>query len=176
MHALMLGASCFDVMKLSSAEYHYGMDGVDVLNESFIQDCGYGIVKATMEDVVVCFDDIIVVHHKVRKLWHNNYAHTMGPQVSTILSKYIKVFPKLDSLGVEKVVAFYDHLQEVGSNYVIAFMPFDTIVLLNHFEGLCPPGLGLLRYAVMSKALLGLLPWLIPTTLSPQVGAAISSV
>ena len=163
-------------MKLASAEYHYGMDGVDNLNEKFIQDCGYGIVKATVEDVIVCFNDIIMVHRKVRDLWHNNYAHTMGPQVSTILTKHIKVFPKLDSLGVEEVVAFYDRLQEVGSNYLIALMPFDAIVLSNRFEGLCPPGLGLLRYAAMSKALLELLPWLIPATLSPQVGAAIAFV
>jgi hypothetical protein len=74
------------------------------------------------------------------------------------------------------VVAFYDRLQEVGSNYLIALMPFDVIVLSNRFEGLCPPGLGLLRYAAMSKALLELLSWLIPATLSPQVGAAITSV
>ena len=67
---------------------HAGMDGVDVLTECFIQDCGYGIVKATVEDVVVCFNDIIMIHRKVRDLWHNNYAHTMGPQVSTILSKH----------------------------------------------------------------------------------------
>ncbi len=176
MHARTLGASRFDVMKLASAEYHYGMDGVDDLNEKFIQDCGYGIVKATVEDVVVCFNDIIMVHRKVRDLWHNNYAHTLGPQVSTILTKHIKVFPKLDSLVIEDVVAFYDRLQEVGSNYLIALMPFDAIVLSNRFEGLCPPGLGLLRYAAMSKALLELLPWLIPTILSPQVGAALASV
>ena len=100
----------------------------------------------------------------------------MGPQVSTILSKHIKVFPKLDSLGMEEMVNFYDRLQEVGSNYVIALMPFDAIVLSNRFEGLCPPGLGLLRYAAMSKALMELLPWLIPATLSPQIGAAIASV
>jgi len=175
-HARTLGASRFDVMKLASVEYHYGMDGVDDLNEKFIQDCGYGIVKATMEDVVVCFNDIIMVLRKVRDLWHNNYAHTLGPQVSTILTKHIKVFPKLESLVVEEVVTFYDRLQEVGSNYLIALMPFDAIVLSNRFEGLCPPGLGLLRYAAMSKALLELLPWLIPATLSPQVGAAIASV
>ena len=111
-----------------------------------------------MEDVLVCFNDIVMVHRKVRELWHNTYAHTMGPQVSTILSKHIKVFPKLDSLGVEEVVAFYDHLNEVGSNYALALMSFDSIVLSNRFEGLCPPGLGLLRYAAMSKALLELLP------------------
>ena len=56
-------------------------------------------------------------------------------------------------------------------------MPFNAIVIKNRFKGLCPLGLGLLRYAAMSKALLELLPWLIPATLSPQVGAAaISSV
>jgi hypothetical protein len=176
MHARTLGASRFDVMKLASAEYHYGMDGVEDLNEKFIQDCGYGIVKATVEDVVVCFNDIIMVHRKVRDLWHNSYAHTLGPQVSTILTKHVKVFPELESLVVEEVVAFYDRLQEVGSNYLIALMPFDAIVLSNRFEGLCPPGLGLLRYAAMSKALSELLPWLIPATLSPQVGAAIASV
>jgi hypothetical protein len=174
MHAHTLGASRFDMTKLASADYHYGMNGVDNLNESFIQDCGYDIVKATVEDVVVCFN--IMVHRKVRELWHNNYVHTMGPQVSTILSKHIKVFPKVDSLGVEEVVAFYDRLQEVGSNYVIALMPFNAIVLSTRFEGLCPLGLGLLRYAAMSKALLELLPWLIPATLSPQVGTAISSI
>ena len=150
MHARTLGASRFNVMKLTSVEYHYGMDGVDVLKESFIQDCGYGIVKATVEDIVVCFNDIIMVHRKVCDLWHNTYAHTMDPQVSTILSKHIKVFPKLDLLGVEETVTFYDRIQEVGSNYVIALMPFDAIVLSNRFEGLCPPGLGLLGYAAMS--------------------------
>ena len=176
MHARTLGASRFDVMKLASEGYHSGMDRVDILTERFIQDCGYGIVKATMEDIVVCFNNIIMVHRKVRDLWHNNYAHTMGPQVSTILSKHIKVFPKLDSLGMEEMVDFYNRLQEVGSNYVIALMPFDAIVLSNCFEGLCPPGLSLLRYAAMSKALMELLPWLIPATLSPQIGAAITSV
>jgi hypothetical protein len=98
----------------------------------------------------------------------------MGPQVSTILSKHIKVFPQLDSLGTEEMVAFYNCLQEAGLNYVIAFIPFDAIVLSYCFEGLCPPGLGLLQYAAMSKALTELLPWLISTTLSPQIGAAIA--
>jgi len=82
----------------------------------------------------------------------------MGPQVSTILSKHTEVFPKLDSLGVEEVVAFYDHLHEIGSNYALTLTSFDSIVLSNRFEGLCPPGLGLLWYAMMSKALLVLLP------------------
>ena len=72
MHARTLGASRFDVMTLASKGYHSGMDGVDDLTERFIHDCGYGIVKATVEDVVVCFNDIIMVHRKVQDLWHNN--------------------------------------------------------------------------------------------------------
>ena len=53
-------------------------------------------------------------------------------------------------------------------------MPFDVIVLKNRFEGLCPPGLGLIRYAAMCKALMELLPWLVPATLSPQVSAVLA--
>jgi hypothetical protein len=33
--------------------------------------------------------------------------------------------------------------------FVLALMPFDAIVLANRFEGLCPLGLGLLRYVVV---------------------------
>ena len=42
MHARTLGASRFDVIELASVDYHHGMDGVEVLIEGFIQDCGYG--------------------------------------------------------------------------------------------------------------------------------------
>ena len=48
-------------------------------------------------------------------------------------------------------------------------MPFNTIVLANRFEGLCPLGLGLHRYAVMCKAFIELLPYLAPGSLSPQL-------
>ena len=98
MHARTLGASRFDIVKLALADYYCGMDGIKTLSENFIQDCGYGCVKATMEDVVVCFKDIIMVHHKVRELWYNSYTHTMGPQVDKILEKSTKVLKK-SSIG-----------------------------------------------------------------------------
>ena len=162
MYARTLGASWINVIKLASMGYHCGMDGVETLSEDIIQDCGYECVKASMEDVVVCFNDIIIIHHKVRELWYNSYTHTMGPPVDKILEKSMKIFPKLDSLGVEDVVTFYDRLQEVGTNYALALMPFYAIVLSNCVKGLCFPGLGLLRYAAMCKTLMDLLPWLIP--------------
>jgi hypothetical protein len=112
----------------------------------------------------------------MRKLWYNSFAHTMGPQVDKILSKSLSVFPKLTTLQVEDVVNFYDCLQEVSMNYAIALMPFDAVVLSNRFEGLCPPGLGLLHYAAMCKALMELLPWVIPGTISPQINVALALV
>ena len=60
--------------------------------------------------------------------------------------------------------------------YALALMPFDAVILKNRFEGLCPPGLGLVRYAAMSKGFMELLPWLIPGSLSPQVSATLASV
>ena len=60
--------------------------------------------------------------------------------------------------------------------YSLALMLFDPIVLKNRFKGLCPPGLGLIRYAVMCKAFMELLPWLVPVTISPQVSAVLASV
>jgi hypothetical protein len=79
-------------------------------------------------------------------------------------------------MWVDDVVAFYDRLQEVALGYIIAIIPFDTIVLAHKFEGLCPPSLGLVKYAAMCKALMELLPWLIPGSLSPQVNATLTSV
>jgi hypothetical protein len=176
MHARTLGASRFDIIKLATKEYHISMDGVKTLSKELIQDCGYGRIKASVEDIVVCHNSIILVHHKVHELWYNSYVHTMGPQVDKILSKSLVIFPKLDSLGVEDVVNFYNHLQEVSMNYTLALMPFNAVVLSNCFKGLCPPGLGLLCYAAMCKVLMELLPWLIPGSMSPQVNAALASV
>ncbi len=152
------------------------MDGDKTLSKELIQDCGYGHIKASVEDAVVCYNDIILVYHKVRKLWYNNYAHTMGSQVDKILGKSLVIFLKLDLLGVEDVVNFYDHLQEVSMNYALALMPFDTVVLSNCFEGLCPPRLNLLCYTTMCKTLMELLPWLIPSSVSSQVNAPLASV
>jgi hypothetical protein len=93
MHARTLGASCFDIIRLATKDYHVGMDGVVNLTEEAIWACRYAQVKATAEDVVVCYNDIILAHHKVSELWHNGYAHTFGPQVDKILQKSLSVFP-----------------------------------------------------------------------------------
>ncbi len=74
------------------------------------------------------------------------------------------------------MVDFYDRLQESLTGLAIAIMPFDTVMICNGLEGLCVLGLGVDRYHVMSKALMELLPRLIPGSLSPQIYAALASV
>jgi len=71
---------------------------------------------------------------------------------------------------------FYDRLQEVSLNHLLALIPFDAIMLQYRFEGLCPPGLGVTRYGAMSKALMELLPRLIPGSTSSPINAALASV
>ncbi len=140
-HARMVGASRFDIICLATEEYHLRMDGCDSLMDAILQDCGYATIKAFVDDVAVCYNDIILVHHKVQELWYNAYTHTLGPQVDKILHKSLSVFPKLTTMQMDNVVSFYDRLQEVSMGYSLALMPFDAIALKNCFEGLCPPGL-----------------------------------
>jgi hypothetical protein len=129
-----------------------------------------------VDDVIVCYNDIILAHQKIIELWYNSYAQTSGPQIDRIIQKSLSVFPRLESTKVADAVEFYDRLQEVGLSYVLALLPFNAIVLSHGFEGLCPPGLGLVRYAAMSKALMELVPRLIPGGLSPQLNATLASV
>jgi hypothetical protein len=110
------------------------------------------------------------------ELWYNSYAHTSGPQIDKIIQTSLSVFPRLESTKVADAVNFYDRLQEVGLSYVLAILPFDAIILPHGFEGLCPPGLGLVRYAAISKALMELVPQLIPAGLSPQLNATLALV
>jgi hypothetical protein len=100
----------------------------------------------------------------------------LGPQVDRILQKSLSVFPHLASTDTGDVVPFYDWLQELSMNHLLALLPFDAIMLQYRFEGLCPPGLGLTRYGAMSKALMELLPRLIPSSASSQINAALASI
>ena len=163
-------------MKLACPEYHIGMDGITLLTEEILEARGFSQVTGNIEDVVMCYNDIILGHAKITELWYNSYNHTSGPQVDKIIQNSLSVFPRLESTKVDDVVNFYDRLQEVGLSYVLGLLPFDAIVLTHGFEGLCPPGLGLAKYAAMSKAIMELVPRLIPSSLSPQVNAILASV
>jgi hypothetical protein len=176
MQACTLGTSCFDYIKLATADYHVGMDGVASLTDEVINRCGFARLTASVEDMVMYYSDIILFHHKIWELWYNHYAHTSGIQVDKILQKTLTVLPKLESLRVKDAVTFYNRLQEISIGYMLALVPFNAIVLPAWFEGLYPPGLGLIQYAAMCKAFMELLPWLIPGSLSPKISGALISV
>jgi hypothetical protein len=172
--ARQLGVSRFDILGLAHSTYHVGTDGFPTLTPGVLSKIGYNTISSS--NVVSCHNDIIVVHCRVLELWHNPVSHTFGPQVDRIITTSLKLLPSLASLTTENVVDFYDRFQESTTGLIIAIMPFDAIMLTNRFEGLCVPALGVRRYQLMSRALMELLPRLIPGTLSPQINAALSSV
>jgi hypothetical protein len=79
-----------------------------------------------------------------------------------ILEKVLLVFSCLCSLEVVDVVKFYDSVQKIPMQYLLPLMPFDLICLVFGFEGLCPPGLGTIRYAAIASAWIDILPRLLP--------------
>jgi hypothetical protein len=172
--ARQLGVSRFDILGLAHSTCHAGANGFPTLTSGVLRKIGYK--KISSSNVVSCHNDIIAVHRRILKLWHNPVSHTFSPQVDRIITKSLKLLPSLASLTTENVVDFYDRLQESTTGLIIAIMPFGAIMLTNRFEGLCVPALGVRRYQLMSRALMELLPCLIPDTLSPQINAALSSV
>jgi hypothetical protein len=73
-----------------------GMDGVTTLTDNHLEARGFAQVTATVEDVMICYNDIILAHRKIVELWYNAYLHTSGPQVDKIIQKSLSVFPRLE--------------------------------------------------------------------------------
>ena len=96
--------------------------------------------------------------------WENCRTQQSGPSVDRILEKGLLVFPKLDTLEVSATVDFYDKLHKTSALFLLPLMLFDAINLNTGFEGLCPPGLGLQRYAEIAGVLMEVLPRLLPTS------------
>ena len=168
--------NCFDLAGLANAGYHVGDDGVDVLNEMIISNCGYQSFHVDhLEDVLLCFQEIINLHRVVVQTWTNTRTHFSRPVMEYILKKALPVFPRLQDLDVAGMVKFYDGLQKISMRYLLPLMPFDSISLAFGFEGLCPPGLGTVRYSAIASAWMDVLPCLLPQRES-VVELAISSV
>jgi len=78
-------------------------------------------------------------------------------------------------LDVAATVTFYDKLQKTSALFLLPLMLFDAINLNMGFEGLCPPGLGLPRYAEIAGVLMEVLPRLLPE-LDSQVTSLVTVV
>jgi hypothetical protein len=171
-----LKLSRYDIASLAIANYHGKEDGVQMLMEQFIHNCGYSsLLPESPKDILICYRDIIMVHHKVINGWVNYRTGRSSPSVEYILEKALVHFPTLKSLEGREVVKFYDKLQKQLMGYLLPLMPFDTIKLSFNFEGLCTPGLGTLCYAEIASALMEVLPHLLPTTI-PDVHSALTTV
>ena len=166
----------FDLAGLADTGYHIGDDGVDLLNELIISNCGYQSFHVDHpEDVLLCFQEIVNLHRLVVQTWTNTRTHFSGPVVEYIIEKALPVFPRLLDLDVSGTVKFYDGLQKISMRYLLPLMPFDSISLAFGYEGLCPPGLGTTRYSAIASAWMDVLPRLLPLKES-EVESAIFSV
>ncbi len=168
------GVSRFDVERLATPEYHGRMNGVAILDAAYFERCGFNMIST--DNVVMCYNNIISAHRCIQDCWINPHTNTYGPQVDRILMKSFELFPKLESTDTVDVVDFYDRFQELSASHLLAVMLYDGVVLRNRFEGLCLPGLGTLRYAECSRALMDLLPWLLPGTLSLRINATLAAI
>jgi hypothetical protein len=144
----------FDLAGLTEAKYHIGDMGVDVLTLQIISNCGYqqSLHWDHPEDILLCYSKIANIHHVILQGWTNYWTHFIGPVVEYILKKALPVFPRLNSLAVADVVKFYDSVQKISMKYLLPLMPFDSTCLAFGFKGLCPPGMGTIRYAAIALA------------------------
>ena len=174
--ARVLKTSRFDMATLAHSKYHGGPDGLTELTINFIHDCRYdSITVEAPEDILICYNDIILVHRKVVAGWTYFWTGRSVPTVEYILEKALVNFPKLCSLDTRAAVDFYDKLQKLSAGYLLPLMPFVAIKLSFNFEGLCPPGLGTHRYAEVGSAIMDILPRLLLTT-STKITLAIATV
>ena len=159
--ALANKISPLDIEGLSDKQYHGGVIGYVPLDITLVHKCGYTEINSS--DVIESYHTIIHVHDYVLEKWEDRY-HNRGPQVDKILEKGLPTFPRLTSIDVESSVEFYDKFQKTSMIYLLALTPFDCISIKMGFEALCPPGMGLQRYATMARVLMEILPRLVPKT------------
>jgi hypothetical protein len=155
--------SKFDLADLAEAKYHINKMGVKVLTPQIISNCGYqSFHRDHPVDILLCYSKIANIHQVILHSWTDSGMHFSGPVVEYILKKALPVFLCLDSLEVVDVVKFYKSVQKLSMRYLLPLMPFDSICLAFGFEGLYPPGLGTMRYAVIASAWMDVLHRLLP--------------
>ena len=167
--ALAEKISPLDIARLGNVRYHSGVHGYNPLTISIVHRCGYTEINSS--DVLLSYNDIIHLHETTLEHWDLPRGHYKGPQLEPIMEKGLGSFPRLMRLEVAPLVEFYDNFQKTAVIYLLPVVPFDCVSIKMGFEALCPPGLGLPRYATIARLLLDLLPRLLP-----QVDTQVSSI
>ena len=80
-----------------------------------------------------------------------------------------------DGHSPSNMVEFYNAFHKTAIIYLLPVMPFDCICIKIGFEALCPPGLGIPRYAMILRVLMELLPRLLPRS-DTQISSLINMV
>lgn len=155
------GHSPLDAAALACQAYHGYQRGYYPLTAEIIASCGYRDARGGVSRYC---NDIILLHRRVMDAWENRRTQQRGPSVDRILEKGLPVFPRLDTLEVSATVDFYDKLHKTSALFLLPLMLFDAINLNTGFEGLCPPGLGLQRYAEIAGVFMEILPRLLPSS------------
>ncbi len=148
--------SRYDTAALADKDYHGGVRGFDPRTIRIIKNCGYTAINS--DDIILCYRDIIHLHRKMLEGCTNVRTQHSGPSVERIMEKAMPLFQKLEGITMADLVHFYDTFQKTGSIYLLPLMPFDTVSLKLRFEGLCPPGLGVDRYASIAAELMEVIP------------------
>ena len=105
--ARVLKTSQFDMATMAHSKYHGGPDGLAELTINFMHDCGYdSITVEAPKDILICYNDIILVHREVVAGWMIFRTGRSGPTVEYILKKALVNFPKLRSLDAQAAVDF----------------------------------------------------------------------
>ncbi len=74
--------SRYHIANLATPLYHGNDKGVMVLTEKLICDCGYNSFSPeSMEEVLFCYNDIMMVHQKVVAGWINSCSGRSGPSI-----------------------------------------------------------------------------------------------
>jgi hypothetical protein len=140
--------------------YHGGMCRYSQLMMKIVRNCGF--TKLNTNNVIMSYNNIIHLHTKILAHWEHLRQYYSGPQVDRILDKGISSFPRLTTLTVDATMEFYDNLHKTLLIYLLPVIPFNCISIKMGFEALCPPGLGLPRYAIIARVLMEVLPKLLP--------------
>jgi hypothetical protein len=151
--------SLLDIAGLGDKCYHGGEEGYVPLTMNIVHRCSYTEINSS--DVITSYQNIIHIHNFVLEQWQDCY-HNLGPQVSKILEKGLRILPKFVNNNVKSTMDFYDILQKTSMIYLLPIMPCDCINIKMGYKALCPPGMGLLRYATIARVLMEILPRLLP--------------
>ena len=171
--ALAARISPLDVARLGNVRYHGGVKGYSPLTMAIVHRCGYTALNST--DVILNYNDIIRIHSTIWETWEHPRGNYKGPQLDKILEKGLASFPRLSTVDVEASVDFYDSFQKTALLYLLPVVPFDCISIKMGFEALCPPGLGLHKYAAIAAVMMELLPRLLPRS-DTQVSSLVNMV